>query len=267
MVVTIRRSRIPAFLTPYRPRQIIISISPWLHHDNDTAIADSLFFYPVFFAHCHPYRMVFRSTTFFHDLYNNRVPSYLIDAVCALAAPLCKHPLLCGGSKREAGMQFAEAAISAIFDGKDEPIADGIEAAQALVLIQAYKILSKCNMAGNLTYFGRVQFISFHQFLHTSKTFTAQAFRILHPILNSSSLDSTPSMNQLSPDDRRTRALEREYARRTFWLIHMLELLGAIFTRRTTTYSHDDLSSFSLPCDEASFDLATFPTSPGEYIK
>ena len=45
--------------------------------------------------------MIFRSATFFDDLYNDRVPSYLVDAICALAAPLSKNPLLDARLNRE----------------------------------------------------------------------------------------------------------------------------------------------------------------------
>ena len=66
----------------------------------------------------------------------------------------------------------------------------------------------------------------------------------------------------LSEEELHARAVQRESARRTFWLIHLVELLGAVFTRRPTTYSQEDLAGVRLPCDEASFDLA-LEVSPG----
>lgn len=207
--------------------------------------------------------MILRSATFFNDLYNDRIPPYLVDAVCALAAPLSKHPLLNVSPNREAGNQFADAALARLLDSESRLKANGVEAAQALVLIQAHKILSKGSIAGELPHFGKDTIISFPSWKCALKLLTEQAFRILHPLLETSSAALPPESDRQSAEIRKARALEREYARRTFWLIHMLELLGAIFTRRTTTYSHEDLSSFSLPCDEASFDLSTFHTSPG----
>lgn len=99
--------------------------------------------------------MIFRPATFFDDLYNDRVPSYLVDAICALAAPLSKNPLLDARLNREAGNPFADAALAALFDSQDRLKANGVEAAQALVLIQSHKILSRGCMSGDLLYYGK----------------------------------------------------------------------------------------------------------------
>ena len=55
-----------------------------------------------------------------------------------------------------------------------------------------------------------------------------------------------------------------ESARRTFWLIHLIELLGSIFTRRRTTYTKEALIKMRVPfpCDETTFELV-LDTSPG----
>ena len=48
----------------------------------------------VFFAHCHPHRLIIHHTSFLSDLWQDRVPSYLINAICAVAAPLSPNPAL-----------------------------------------------------------------------------------------------------------------------------------------------------------------------------
>lgn len=57
--------------------------------------------------------------------------------------------------------------------------------------------------------------------------------------------------------------VDQECARRTFWLIHFIELMGAIFVRREVTHSSQMLDTIRLPCDEGAFELSAHSTLPG----
>lgn len=108
----------------------------------------------MFFAHCHPHRLIIHFPTFNSDLCHDRVPSYLLNAICALAAPLSRSPRIRVEPVREAGQKFADAALSSLFM-RDGRIRDNtLQAAQALVLLQAYKIYKESHMNGEFTYFG-----------------------------------------------------------------------------------------------------------------
>lgn len=49
--------------------------------------------------------------------------------------------------------------------------------------------------------------------------------------------------------------ISRECARRTFWCIHIVEVLGALFTGRAISYNREDLVGYQLPCDETTFEM------------
>ena len=92
----------------------------------------------------------------------------------------------------------------------------------------------------------------------------------LGPSSNSPGSGQAPTAAQgvMAPvlsQDAWSNTVERECARRTFWLVHMIELLGATFTRRPMMYKKEDLEGVRLPCDEASFDLA-LEAEPGLFF-
>lgn len=108
----------------------------------------------VFFAHCHPHRLIIHFTSFYNNFVSNRVPQHLLYAVCALAAPLSKSPGVRVNPVREAGLKFADAAVAILFDSSGNLRLTEIEAAQSLVLLQAYKIYREGDINGRHEYFG-----------------------------------------------------------------------------------------------------------------
>jgi Fungal specific transcription factor domain len=112
----------------------------------------------VFFAHCHPARAIIHKPTFSADLSHNRVPSHLLLAVCALAAPLSKQPRLRTTPTRFAGKVFAQEALSQMFDGAGRLVCDpDLAAAQALCILQVHDIVVKeKNMAWGSRYHGNI---------------------------------------------------------------------------------------------------------------
>ena len=92
------------------------------------------------------------------------------------------------------------------------------------------------------------------------------SLRILHAQnLLSPSHNGAEIVSQLTPEEMCLRIIRRECARRTFWLVHMIELLRATFTRRPMMYKKEDLEGVRLPCDAASFDLA-LEAEPGLFF-
>ncbi len=92
------------------------------------------------------------------------------------------------------------------------------------------------------------------------------------------------------------KAVQRECARRTFWFIHLIELLGFVFVRRRPTHSPRELRRsmtvhdahkfagtqvpkgesqqqhsqsvglrIRLPCSEAEFEVSVYSALPGEF--
>lgn len=98
----------------------------------------------VFFTHCHPARIVIHKPTFSTLLSHNRVPTYLLHAVCALAAPLSRQPRLRTSPSRFAGKQFAQEAVSLMFDSAGQLSCErNLETAQALCILQFHDIMTK----------------------------------------------------------------------------------------------------------------------------
>ncbi|KAF4611032.1 hypothetical protein D9613_006845 [Agrocybe pediades] len=98
----------------------------------------------LFFAHCNPARTVIHKPTFSSSLSHNRVPSHLLLAVCALAAPLSKQPRIRTAPARFAGRPFAQEALSQMFDGAGRLVVEpNLATAQALCILQMHDILTK----------------------------------------------------------------------------------------------------------------------------
>ena len=55
---------------------------------------------------------------------------------------------------RESGQRFADAALGILFNAKGQLQATGLEAAQALVLLQMYKVYLENSMDGELQLIG-----------------------------------------------------------------------------------------------------------------
>lgn len=104
-----------------------------------------LFLNLVFFAHCHPHRLLIHQPTFMADVSLGRIPFYLLYALCALAAPLSKHPAVRTDPLRTAGLAYAKAAEEAMFDSHGRLIVDrNLMTAQALCLLESHQSLLSC---------------------------------------------------------------------------------------------------------------------------
>ncbi|EJD07627.1 uncharacterized protein FOMMEDRAFT_164553 [Fomitiporia mediterranea MF3/22] len=202
----------------------------------------------LFFAHCHPHRLIIHSTSFHTDLCHGRVPPYLLHAICAVAAPLSRKPLVRTTPVRESGQKFADAALAALFDAEGQLVETSLEAAQALVLIQTYICYKENNLQRDLRLY-------------------EIALRVLHSLHTVDTSHPSVESTTVSLNEQFARNVQRECSQRTFWLVHLVELLGAVFTRRPTMYNEDDLAGVRLPCDEASFELALqVPSDQAEYL-
>ncbi|KAJ8521576.1 hypothetical protein ONZ45_g1741 [Pleurotus djamor] len=96
----------------------------------------------LFFTHCHPAQFIIHKPSFSTALQLNRVPSYLLHAVCALAAPLSKQTRLRTSPIRNAGRPFAQEAMSLMFDGAGRLKVDlNLATAQALCLLQLHEMI------------------------------------------------------------------------------------------------------------------------------
>ncbi|KAJ7715362.1 hypothetical protein DFH07DRAFT_1015355 [Mycena maculata] len=77
--------------------------------------------------------------SFSASLSHNRVPSYLLYAICALAAPLSRQPRIRTAPPRLSGRPFAHQAVSLMFDGSGHLLCDpNLFTAQALCLLMAH---------------------------------------------------------------------------------------------------------------------------------
>jgi hypothetical protein len=76
------------------------------------------------------------------DVSLGRIPSYLLYALCALAAPFSKHPTVRTDPPRTAGLAYAKAAQEAMFDSYDRLTVDrNLMTAQALCLLESHQSL------------------------------------------------------------------------------------------------------------------------------
>ncbi|KAF9557342.1 hypothetical protein CPC08DRAFT_693369, partial [Agrocybe pediades] len=199
----------------------------------------------LFFAHCNPARTVIHKPTFSSSLSHNRVPSHLLLAVCALAAPLSKQPRIRTAPARFAGRPFAQEALSQMFDGAGRLVVEpNLATAQALCILQMHDILTK---ERNALWSSR-----FHE-LALQIVESLGVHRPDHPMLT-----PVPSQEFVQA------SIERESVRRIFWLIHVLDVLASIYFKKPTTFADVELR-LRLPVDETSFELGVHSTLP-EYL-
>lgn len=199
----------------------------------------------LFFAHCHPARAIIHKPNFSAALSHNRVPSYLLHAVCALAAPLSKQPRIRTTPSRYAGKPFAQEALSLMFDGAGRLVCEpNLATAQALSLLQMHDILVKDkNVLWNSRYHDLALQIVDALGVHSPE----------HPTLT-----PVPSAEFIFA------SIEREAIRRIFWLIHLMDVMAAIYFKKPITFTDSELR-LRLPVDETSFELGVHSTLP-EYL-
>lgn len=105
----------------------------------------------LFFARLHPYTLMFHRATFNYRRYLGHVARPLLLSMCALAAPLCDHPMLAGHGDASAGYcrgePFAIAARKSLHDWLAhrkraafyDPVWEETEMAMAACLQAAYE--------------------------------------------------------------------------------------------------------------------------------
>jgi len=199
----------------------------------------------LFFTHCHPVRAVIHKPSFSASLSHNRVPSHLLFAICALAAPLSRQPRIRSTAPpRLSGRPFAHEAVSQMFDGSGHLICDpNLFTAQALCLLMVHDLFAKdAGAPANSRYRDLALQIVQALDIHTSE----------HPV----STPVTADFIQAS--------IERECVRRIFWVIYILDLQVSLYTQRPVSLSDAQLR-LRLPVDETSFELAVHSTLP-EYL-
>ncbi|KAH7890754.1 hypothetical protein F5I97DRAFT_1974777 [Phlebopus sp. FC_14] len=196
----------------------------------------------LFFAYRQPQRMIIHQPTFLAALSHGIVPQHLLLAVCAVAAPLSRQSRLKTSPSRCAGEYFAQEAMARMFDQKQELICEkSLATAQALCLLQLHDRMGKSLWNGR---YYRTPLILVKELGIFDSDNT-----VLTPV---------PSHEFINA------AIERECARRVFWLIFISDCMGAMLYRREISATEDQLS-LRLPVDEASFDLSPHTAIP-EYI-
>lgn len=199
----------------------------------------------LFFTHCHPARLVIHKPTFSSSLSHNRVPSHLLLAVCALAAPLSKQPRIRTTPARFAGKPFAQEALSQMFDGAGRLVVEpDLAAAQALCVLQMHDILTK---ERNTIWSSR---------FHDLALQIVEGLGVHSP--------EHPTLTPVPSQEFVQRAIEREAIRRIFWLIHFLDVMASIYFKKPVTFADVELR-LRLPVDETSFELGVHSTLP-EYL-
>lgn len=135
----------------------------------------------MFFAHCHPHSLMIHKPSFMMSLSQNLVPSYLLNALCAISAPLSKQPRIRTAPARFSGKPFAQTATSLMFDDQGNLTCErSLSTAQALCLLQKHGFIT--GEDDNAAYLG--------EYL------------------------SPPSTAQMDPSNRRSQLLASIYSRR-----------------------------------------------------
>ncbi|GLB41808.1 putative fungal specific transcription factor [Lyophyllum shimeji] len=197
----------------------------------------------LFFTHCHPARVIIHKPTFSANLAHNRVPTHLLHAVCALAAPLSKQPRLRTTPSRFAGKPFAQEALSLMFDGAGRLVCErNLATAQALCLLQVHDLRTNDK---NVIWDSRYHDLAM-QLVEQLNVYQHE-YPTLTPV-------PSPEFIQAS--------IEREAVRRIFWLIHFMDIWAFIYYKRPTEPLREYGMRLRLPSDETSFELGVHSTLP-----
>ena len=109
----------------------------------------------VFFAHCHPGRMLVHKPTFMAALSQNRVASHLILAMCAMSAPFSQSPQVKSQPPRLAGIKFYEDALNILFDSSGRLICEAnLQAVQTLCLLEMHDVVAQYSWTKCYRYLG-----------------------------------------------------------------------------------------------------------------
>ncbi|KAG6812742.1 hypothetical protein H0H92_000788 [Tricholoma furcatifolium] len=198
----------------------------------------------LFFTHCHPARIIIHKPTFTANLAHNRVPIYLLHAICALAAPLSKQPRLRTSPSRFAGQPFAQEAQSLMFDGAGRLVCErNLATAQALCLLQ------------------------FHDLKTKDKTWDSRYHDLAMQLIESLNVyqPDYPTLTPVPSPEFIQASIEREAVRRMFWIIHFLDNLAWIYFKKPMESLQEPGRRLRLPVDETTFELGVHSTLP-EYL-
>ncbi|KAJ8695088.1 hypothetical protein PTI98_007706 [Pleurotus ostreatus] len=232
----------------------------------------------LFFTHCHPAHAIIHKPSFSTALQLNRVPTYLLHAVCALAAPLSKQLRLRTNPMRNAGRPFAQEAMSLMFDGAGRLKADpNLATAQALCLLQLHE-MSVFDTSAGLTQWGT----RYHDL----------ALQIIDSL--GVHAPEHPTLTPVPSPEFIHKAVEHECVRRIFWLIYVIDVMNGLYYKKrgagweraiagagmpglgrhlilrveegqgTGRFTQTELK-LRLPVDETSFELSVHSTLP-EYL-
>ncbi|KAG2042518.1 fungal-specific transcription factor domain-containing protein [Suillus americanus] len=198
----------------------------------------------LFFAHRQPQRMVIHEPSFHHALSHGLVPPYLLLSICALAAPLSQRPCFKEGRSRFAGEVFFQEAMSLMFDKDQNLICErNLATAQALCLLQLHDRMAKSSWRGQ---------------------YHAYALEVIEQLgvyqADNPILTPTPSLEFIDA------SIERECARRVFWLIYISDALGSVLYGRPMLAAESQLN-LRLPVDETTFLFTVHDAVPAHLIR
>ncbi|KAK7686397.1 hypothetical protein QCA50_010621 [Cerrena zonata] len=190
----------------------------------------------LFFTHCNPARLIIHKPSFSAALAHEQIPSYLVLAVCANAAPHSKELGAKATLPRLAGVPFFNEAVRIMFDSSFRLVAEpNLYTAQALCLLEMHEVAASHAWTKHYQYFDL-------------------ALQILEDQLDISSNDKVLSPSPPGPN--RAYSIERECTRRCFWVIQTMGWINGIYTfKPMRPRSVELMRGVRLPCDETSFEL------------
>ena len=216
----------------------------------------------VFFAHCHPGRMVIHKPTFMAALSQNRVPSHLILAICSMSAPFCQSPQVKSQPPRLAGIKFYEDALNILFDSSGRLICEAnLQTVQTLCLLEMHDVVAQYSWTKCYRYLGK-RFLAKPRGRLIIILDQDIATKILFETLDIASPESPPLAPKPTIQDM-ARMTERECARRCYWIIYFCHVLSTACTRNVRRFSAENML-MRLPVDETSFELGIQSQTPGK---
>ncbi|KAI0641962.1 hypothetical protein C8Q79DRAFT_918638 [Trametes meyenii] len=204
----------------------------------------------IFFAHCNPQRMIIHKPSFSANLSLNKVPTHLVLAVCALAAPLSKTVAAKASHARLAGVPFFQEALSLMFDNSGRLLCEPcVSTAQALCLLEMHEVAASHSWTRHYRYF-------------------ELALQVLEGSLGVHRLDDTAPPSPTN-SEALIQFIDRECTRRCFWLIQSMAWISNIYTRKPIRPRMAELADLvRLPIDETTFELAVLSSSAtSEYLR
>lgn len=114
----------------------------------------------MFFTHCNPARLTIHKPSFSADLTHDKLPNYLILAVCANAAPYSKELGAKATMPRLAGVPFFNEAVKLMFDSSFRlSVEPDLHTAQALCLLDMHETAASHAWTKHYRYFGECCFV------------------------------------------------------------------------------------------------------------